>query len=198
MYKVVILLVCAFTFSCSADTPENEPVSKDQFGTKSDSSLEERVCREAGEPSGCDVCEVQGWYNDNNCDTFCAQPDPDCDTEPSNNVVDPSVADCESREEDIGKCVDDSLDATVAGCLPEVGTDSYGETYGCCTRFDFEFCGELPEIDETYCSDLIESVSKCIDDSLDATLESCSPVNVEVENLAACCDIEFALFCGDL
>ncbi len=47
-------------------------------GGKFDSSLEARVCREAGLPEGCDVCDAKGYYGDGECDSFCQQPDSDC------------------------------------------------------------------------------------------------------------------------
>ncbi len=45
---------------------------------KADSSLGARVCKEAGLPADCDVCEVRGYYGDGECDTFCSSWDPDC------------------------------------------------------------------------------------------------------------------------
>lgn len=30
--------------------------------------------------AGQDFCEIQGWYNDGECDKQCPQPDPDCDS----------------------------------------------------------------------------------------------------------------------
>ncbi|MBW2460307.1 MAG: hypothetical protein JRH11_01590 [Deltaproteobacteria bacterium] len=39
-----------------------------------------RLCADAGEPADCDICDVRSWYDDGECDEFCASPDPDCGT----------------------------------------------------------------------------------------------------------------------
>jgi hypothetical protein len=63
------LLAAALAAGCSSDRTdahEGAPLSKEQaqaLGGKSD---------------GVDLCAYYGWYGDDECDTFCVLPDPDC------------------------------------------------------------------------------------------------------------------------
>jgi hypothetical protein len=42
-------------------------------------------------PDGEDICALEGWYNDAECDDFCPFPDPDCDTGECPDPSDPNV-----------------------------------------------------------------------------------------------------------
>jgi hypothetical protein len=53
----------------------------------------------------------------------------------------PSVQDyCDSAEESIGKCVDDSLDATEEGCAPDGGS---ADAVLCCNQTDSWYCADV-------------------------------------------------------
>jgi hypothetical protein len=77
------LSAIVFLAGCSADGGggEGDAPSKDSLfrSGKFDDSLEDRVCRSAGLPEGCDVCEAGAYYGDGECDTFCPSPDSDCE-----------------------------------------------------------------------------------------------------------------------
>jgi hypothetical protein len=70
------LIVCAISSfllaSCAADA---DRIGKPKDG-KQDAT--EKLCKQAGEPENCDICEVQGWYGDGECDDFCPEADADC------------------------------------------------------------------------------------------------------------------------
>jgi hypothetical protein len=65
---VFLLVGCA----ASPDAPE---IQKPIDG-KADSG--EKLCLALNQPATCDVCAIENWYGDGECDTFCAQPDQDC------------------------------------------------------------------------------------------------------------------------
>lgn len=71
--KTILLSVLGLG-ACAAD--ENRSAVEKPTDAKSDSAS--KVCVALGEPETCDPCELAGWYGDNECDTFCTNPDPDC------------------------------------------------------------------------------------------------------------------------
>ena len=73
--------------SCSGGN--NDPViNKPASGSKQDAV--DRLCRLVGEHDGCDICGIQSWYDDGECDDFCEDPDPDCeDPGPDYNMLAP-------------------------------------------------------------------------------------------------------------
>src|SRR6185503_3171286 len=44
----------------------------------SDSGPSKDDIQHGGKGDGVDYCQVYGWYCDGECDTFCMNPDPDC------------------------------------------------------------------------------------------------------------------------
>ncbi len=58
--------------------PGVEPPDKAEFNGKADGAAIARWCKKLGEPAFCDICDKAGWYNDGTCETFCQQPDLDC------------------------------------------------------------------------------------------------------------------------
>jgi len=62
-----IVIAFVMTLGCSAESPQGG-LSKD----------EARALAAAGKADLPDFCAEQGWYGDGVCDSFCAQPDPDC------------------------------------------------------------------------------------------------------------------------
>ncbi len=68
----VALLACVTACGVTEDSP---PIDK-PLGGKADSN--ERMCELIGEPPDCDICDLQGWLGDGECDVFCDSPDPDC------------------------------------------------------------------------------------------------------------------------
>lgn len=75
----------------NSSPPESQPTSP------ASSSDSERSANQSQDRN--DLCEVLDWYNDGECDTVCARPDPDCGTDetesPSNDTstsgADPSA-----------------------------------------------------------------------------------------------------------
>jgi hypothetical protein len=89
---VVVLLIT----SCGGD-PGQQSIDKGQVvggDGKADGSSWSSFCVELGQPPGCDLCEIEGWYGDGTCDTFCPQADVDCATLPMGTYVadDPQLA----------------------------------------------------------------------------------------------------------
>jgi eight-cysteine-cluster-containing protein len=56
---------------------DEEPVADD---TNTNELTREEAARMSGKADGIDLCDFYGWYGDGICDTFCSDPDPDCDT----------------------------------------------------------------------------------------------------------------------
>jgi hypothetical protein len=80
MSKVVAIISTAGIFAigaCSSDDAENswDKAEMSQSGGKYDADLEAKICKEHGQPSDCDVCQVANWYNDGACDSFCRNYD---------------------------------------------------------------------------------------------------------------------------
>lgn len=65
---LIVLSGCGDTESDGPETSTGDLTKEDaaRLGGKSD--------------HGIDLCDFYDWYGDGICDTFCAQPDPDCDT----------------------------------------------------------------------------------------------------------------------
>lgn len=60
----------------------------------SPSGFTKEAARERGgrAPDGSDICRTEGWYDDDVCDDFCPEPDPDCATScPDPDPTDPRV-----------------------------------------------------------------------------------------------------------
>lgn len=73
----VLLVALAACSSNKSDGPGTVDKAA-AYSSKADTDLQRRLCRELGEPADCDVCDLAGWYGDQECDTFCNRPDPDC------------------------------------------------------------------------------------------------------------------------
>jgi eight-cysteine-cluster-containing protein len=108
-----IILACSLIFAiawggCGQDN--NNSISK------------EEAAKLAKADDTTDLCEIYGWYGDGICDTFCLNPDPDCDSE--------------------NQCY-------VGGCSSEICSDTpnvasacvYHEYYQC---YEQASCGRLP------------------------------------------------------
>src|SRR5438552_10696712 len=61
-------LVTLLLATACAQDPATGGMSKDQ-------------ARSVAKADGPDYCQIYGWYGDGECDTFCAQRDPDCATD---------------------------------------------------------------------------------------------------------------------
>jgi Pel9A-like, right handed beta helix region len=65
----------------------------DILGAGANSELHEQICASAGQPSGCDVCDALGFWDDWECDDtliaagLCAGTDPDCSPRNANYYV---------------------------------------------------------------------------------------------------------------
>ena len=66
---------------CGSGSSNPDPVEKPK-NNKADAVG--RLCKDAGLPADCDICQVRDWYDDGECDDFCKTPDPDC--EPPDNT----------------------------------------------------------------------------------------------------------------
>jgi hypothetical protein len=64
--------------ACTAPTGSGAGVQK-PIGGKADNTAENRLCEQLDAPADCDPCAEAAWYGDGECDTFCAEPDPDCE-----------------------------------------------------------------------------------------------------------------------
>lgn len=62
----VALILCA----CDADAPPSE-------GSQAPSK-DEAAATGGVNAEGFDLCQLHGWYEDEVCDSFCPEPDPDC------------------------------------------------------------------------------------------------------------------------
>lgn len=74
---VTLLAACGAETTDTTDAAVEKPV-----GGKADENVTEKLCRQSGAAADCDICDVQAWYGDGTCDTFCAKPDPDCGAAP--------------------------------------------------------------------------------------------------------------------
>ncbi|MCA9582641.1 MAG: hypothetical protein KC416_12660 [Myxococcales bacterium] len=77
--SLLVLALAGCTSGTSSSDPAGSTFQKSFFGSgKFDSTLEGKICADAGLPPGCDICDALGYYGDGECDTFCAQADSDC------------------------------------------------------------------------------------------------------------------------
>ena len=60
---VLVLAACS-TDSASDNSAQKDEIAGSMTGGKAD--------------DGTDICETNGWYDDDECDTFCPKTDPDC------------------------------------------------------------------------------------------------------------------------
>ena len=72
--------VVAFLFvACTAE--QEGPSMGKPVGGEGKADAVDRLCADAGQPAGCDICVHRDWYGDGECDDFCSSPDPDCEPE---------------------------------------------------------------------------------------------------------------------
>jgi hypothetical protein len=134
--KAAVVGLVLFVSACAGDRDGGE-LSKDDVGEaaeKGDTSAVEKLCRELGLAPGCDLCDARGWYDDGVCDSFCAEPDPDC----------PATASCDTVFADIDLCADE--ESTLDQCLPEVGSDAHDATSECCAAKPEFYCGLINDV----------------------------------------------------
>ncbi len=74
-----------------------------QENSSSQGSANEAPENNGASDANQDICSVEGYYNDGYCDTFCAQPDPDCNTsanpESENNGNTPAQEETNNEED---------------------------------------------------------------------------------------------------
>jgi hypothetical protein len=76
LYSAAILpLLMLGLIACGSGT--SDPIEKPE-DSKADAIG--RLCEMVGKPADCDICQIQDWYGDGECDDFCKNPDPDCET----------------------------------------------------------------------------------------------------------------------
>jgi hypothetical protein len=67
---VALLGFTLILWACAADAPPGE-------GSRAPSK-EEAAATGGVDAEGFDLCQLYGWYDDEVCDSFCPEPDPDC------------------------------------------------------------------------------------------------------------------------
>jgi hypothetical protein len=131
MKTLVLGLAAMAVWACAAEGAGDDGPGKQEAGeaaSKGDVSAVDTMCRQLGLAAGCDLCEAQDWYGDGVCDSFCKRPDPDC----------ASPASCSERFAGVDHCAGEN--ATLLGCLPEVGTPEHQELASCCEAGEDPFC----------------------------------------------------------
>jgi hypothetical protein len=88
-------------------------------------------------PDGQDICALEGWYNDAECDDFCPEPDPDCGTGECPDPNDPNVS--YYGEPGSSECAQD-----IDFCGPDKVTFNNECGCGCITPEPPVPCGGLP------------------------------------------------------
>ena len=139
------------------------------------------TCEEFGFEAGCDLCvpEVDGqqlwnFYDDGQCDTFCASPDPDCG--PSCEQLDTEFADCIGRGTNFEFTQSDGTvsfnDHPVSEhearlfCMSHLGLNE-GESEGlranaCCQVGDFGYCGQREPEPTSLCETMSNAFMDCV------------------------------------
>jgi hypothetical protein len=131
-------------------------------------------------PDGQDICALEGWYNDAECDDFCPEPDPDCVTTECPDPNDPNVS--YYGEPGSNECAQD-----IDFCGPDKVTFNNECGCGCITPEPPAYCGGAPgtECEEgQFCNYTREAVCGAAD-----ALGTCEPIP------DACADI-YAPVCG--
>jgi eight-cysteine-cluster-containing protein len=96
MNKKKIILACSLVFAIAwggcGQNNDNNSISKEDAANlaKADDTT--------------DYCEIYGWYGDGICDTFCLNPDPDCDSEQECYVGGCSSQICSDTPDVISTC----------------------------------------------------------------------------------------------
>ena len=112
---------------------EGENTEEEGENTEEEGENTEEEGENTEEDLTSDVCEINGWYEDEVCDEFCAQPDPDCG--PANHH--PESEDiCEIN----GWYGDQICDEFCAQPDPDCG--SVDENEGFSDEDEFDFCEE--------------------------------------------------------
>ena len=112
----VSLLVCGASCDAALEDPATTTTSE-EITKKEAESL-------AKTDTKTDYCQIQNWYNDGACDSFCAKPDPDCAVkvcgDGSQLTCKRAVPVCEKGQvaEIVNGCYGDCVDTKT--CLPTV------------------------------------------------------------------------------
>ncbi len=119
---------------------------------------------------GNDICALEGWYADDECDTFCVEPDPDC---PVSNCPDPTsptvhyVGDPDQCQVIDFQCAENQVVFSSADCgcgcidVEPPGAECGGFAGLTCAEGQFceypvgSFCGGADELG--HCKDLPEA-----------------------------------------
>lgn len=175
--------------SCWACQPTEEAprptVEKPSLAqSKADGQILANLCAQLGQPAGCDLCAAAEWYADGTCDSFCAQPDPDC-------AADEALS-CADLDDAIGDCVEGTA-APLDRCLPRPGEPGHAALSRCCDASPYGFCEALKaQGDEAALPRVGVSRRDC--DALDKTLNGCEdarclpgPDSSGFQGAHACC-----------
>lgn len=148
-----------------------------------DLSKDEARALQGIDQEGNDLCSLHGWYDDDVCDDFCSEPDPDC---PVSNCPDPN----DPRVYYRGGPDDDQLCAQeIDFCGPDqVMFNSPDCGCGCITPDPVVQCGgeitsEACEPDE-FCSYDVDAMCGWAD-----ATGTCAPI-------PEACDLQYAPVCG--
>ncbi len=104
----VALCMSLLSFAGCGDDPDPAGYTKEEARTAGGRT-----------PDGLDICEVEGWYGDGICDSFCPEEDPDCASCP-----DPVSPDVEYVSTDVDRCA-------VLRFTCDAGSTSFNNECGC-------------------------------------------------------------------
>jgi hypothetical protein len=112
-------------------------------------------------PNGDDICALEGWYDDEACDDFCVEPDPDC---PVSSCPDPN----DPRVSYRGGPGDLSCSQEIDFCGPDkVMFNSPDCGCGCIEPEPGEACGGIagvPCAEGQFCNYPVETICGAADD----------------------------------
>lgn len=130
--------LCSLALAACA-APEMESPSKQEVAKLSGKS-----------DLGVDLCELYLWYGDGICDSFCAQPDPDC------NLDCPDV-----NASGVSYVSHEPLQCAALDFLCDEGHESFDNACGCgCvdTTPDTELCSDASAPEKRY---VLHSLAQC-------------------------------------
>lgn len=131
-YFVPSFCALAALMGCAAATSDEGPFTKEE--ARLAGGISER---------GTDICELEAWYGDEECDEFCAQLDPDC----AECAAVPTCQTGEVAHRDVSECPADASCREVTEC----GATIWCSDTATCAAVPTCNAGEMEHASESDC-----------------------------------------------
>lgn len=161
---------------CVADVPPEGPFTKEQARALDGSS-----------DMGADICDLEGWYGDLECDDFCLEPDPDC----AQCAAVPTCNAGEMAHRDVSDCPQDVSCREVTVCGATIWCSGTGTCPGVpsCNPGEQQHdrLEDCPQ-DDVICREVTECGATiwCSDTATCAAVPTCNSGETQVSSASEC------------